>query len=322
MATAFHWDGRQDGPGEEFQRYHHLFSNTAASSTASASHALIGFAVDEGVQRNQGSPGAASGPDAIRSVLSNMVPHHSNVVIDHGNITCADRNLEGAQDELARKVADTLSAGSLPVVLGGGHEVSYGSFKGLMDFAQSLPTPPRLGIINFDAHFDMRADALPSSGTPFLQAARLCEEHGQDFAYLVAGIAEHSNTPALFDTAGSHNARWILDVDLQSVGDQNESALEHVEAFVEDLDLLYVTVDMDVFPASVSPGVSAPASRGVPVPVVENLLNAVLATGKVAVFDVAETNPNADHHQLTPRLAALLIHTVLSSARPPELLSE
>jgi formiminoglutamase len=65
----------------------------------------------------------------------------------------------------------------------------------------------------------------------------------------------------------------------------------------------------------VAPGVSAPSARGVPLEVVEPLLDAIAATGKVKVLDVAELSPPHDRDHVTARVAARLIHRVTHAVR-------
>ena len=60
------WSGRDDGPGAEHARWHHAVNGAGADAPV----ALIGFASDEGVRRNQGRVGAAGGPAALRAALA------------------------------------------------------------------------------------------------------------------------------------------------------------------------------------------------------------------------------------------------------------
>jgi formiminoglutamase len=56
---------------------------------------IQGFAVDEGVRRNKGRVGAAKAPDIIRKNMSNFPVVSPNFkLLDFGNITCEDQNLE------------------------------------------------------------------------------------------------------------------------------------------------------------------------------------------------------------------------------------
>ena len=93
------------------------------------------------------------------------------ICFDAGNIVCADGDLETSQLALGEVVTILLENGIKPIVIGGGHELAWGHYQGIADaFPQK-----NLGIINFDAHFDMRpllAYDQGSSGTPFLQIAK------------------------------------------------------------------------------------------------------------------------------------------------------
>ena len=78
------WQGREDddGPSHQNLRWHHAVQEHAQLCQALSSPnvpqtqqrgvVLLGFAVDEGVRRNQGRQGAAQGPLALRKALTNI----------------------------------------------------------------------------------------------------------------------------------------------------------------------------------------------------------------------------------------------------------
>src|SRR3546814_12598663 len=74
-------------------------------------------------------------------------------------------------------------------------------------------------------------------------------------------------------------------------------------------DLIYLTIDLDVLPAAVAPGVSAPAALGVPLYVVEAFTNRIKASGKLRLAEIAEMNPEYDIDNHTDRAAARLART-------------
>ena len=304
MNTAFTWQGRHDGDGEEHLRIHQIINRSAT-----ADYALIGFSSDEGVKRNKGRVGAAEAPNAIRSQLANLPVHQPITLQDLGNVICQQDQLEQAQAELANQVQLSLEKGMQPIVLGGGHEVAFGSFSGLFQYVQQHQPEQKIGIINFDAHFDLREAEQVTSGTPFLNAAQLSAQHQQEFHYLCIGVAKHANTKVLFDTADRLQCDYIYDHDLQVA--QLPSLIEKVQAFMAKVDVLYVTIDLDVFHASIAPGVSAPAVKGIDLNVFEPLFQAIKQTGKIRVFDVAECNPQFDLDNRTAKLAAYLIFNYL-----------
>ena len=154
--------------------------------------ALIGYACDEGVKRNQGRIGAEKGPDAIRKSLGRFPNHlHTETqFIDFGNILCTDSNLEKTQSLFAEKIKDLLGKNIFPIVLGGGHDVAFGHYNGIKKHIGDK----KVGIINFDAHFDLRSNINENtSGTPFYQIAKDAIEQQSNFNYLCLGIRKDAN---------------------------------------------------------------------------------------------------------------------------------
>lgn len=300
MNHSFKWQGRHDGDGEAHLRLHQV-----VNTQQHASFAFIGFSSDEGVKRNKGRLGAADAPDMIRAQLANLPVHQPVTIADLGTVVCDNGKLEQAQAELADQVERSLKQGMKPIVLGGGHEVAFGSFSGLFQYLQNNEPDKTIGIINFDAHFDLREAEYVTSGTPFLNAARLSEQYQKAFHYLCIGVAKHSNTRVLFETADRLNCSYIYDFELQPKN--VEILLEKITAFIGKVDYLYITVDLDVFSASIAPGVSAPAVKGIDLSVFDPLLEAIKETGKIKVFDVAECNPRFDLDSRTAKLAAYII---------------
>jgi formiminoglutamase len=167
-------------------------------------------------------------------------------------------------------------------------------------------------VLNLDAHFDLRNDELPSSGTPFLQMAQAEEAAGRGLSYAVLGIAESSNTEVLFNEARRIGARWLTDFECAEVG--IKGVRDFVEDFVKNLDTLYLSVDLDLLPASVAPGVSAPATLGVATPLVLAAVRAAAETGKLRIMDVVELAPKLDCDNRTAKIAARIIDEAVGAA--------
>ncbi|MBO9481633.1 imidazolonepropionase [Salinisphaera sp. G21_0] len=313
----FSWSGRidQETDPQAAQRWHQKVRPYAPGGEQGV--ALLGFESDEGVRRNQGRPGAAKGPDHIRQALTNLPWNRTAPVWDAGNIRCYGTNLEQAQQEYAGQMCQLLDNGQLVIGLGGGHEIGWASYQGLMMHLEKLgkgKDPINVGIINFDAHFDLRLPEVgPSSGTPFWQASEYAREHNIPFNYLCFGISESSNTQALFNRADELGVAYRLDKEMTLL---NLASLQQdLQQFVGRVDHIYLTIDIDAFPAALAPGVSAPAARGIPPEVVEPLLDIIKHCGKLKLFDIAETCPKHDIDAHTARLAARLIHQLAGQPR-------
>lgn len=270
---------------------------------------LLGFACDEGVRRNQGRVGAALAPREVRRALANVPAHGLPVLFDAGDIGCPDERLEDAQQALGAAVHALLAQQARPVVVGGGHEVAYGTYAGLRAWLEARGDSGRLLIVNFDAHFDLRTARPANSGTPFDQIAVDCQARGAPFAYSCLGVSRLANTPGLFARAAELDVHYVQDFEMQERHLEQRAA--ELDRRLAEADHVYLTIDMDVLPASVAPGVSAPAAYGVPLAVVEELVKRVQRTGKLRVADIAEYNPTFDVDRHTARVAARLVYQLI-----------
>jgi len=323
------WSGRVDAEdGERGRRWHQVVRPVAAATTNVAATtdpagvALLGLASDAGVSRNRGRTGAAEGPTALRRALANLAWHGGDAagVYDAGDVVCAGDALEDAQSDYGERLAALLHAGHFPIGLGGGHEIAWASYQGIARALAGDARLERLGIVNFDAHLDLRVPPSPghgTSGTPFLQIAEARQSAGLGFRYLCLGASEAANTPALFDRAARLGVEVVRDVDAE--GAAAEAALLR---FIADSSAVYLTFCLDVLPAAVAPGVSAPSGLGVALHRAVALLRSALGAcgrgrpgSKLLLADVAELNPHHDPDGRTARTAARLVFELAAFGR-------
>ncbi|MGP5133507.1 formimidoylglutamase [Psychrobacter cibarius] len=301
---------------------------------------LIGFACDQGVRRNQGRVGARAAPPLIRRAFATLPViaelqkrfdgQLSTLLGDAGDIHCHDdddfaaHTLEQAQLKYADKVSAIVKQGGLPIGLGGGHAIAYGSFLGLwqalantndtstdanINISTNVSTPPTIGIINFDAHLDIRQSDVATSGTPFRQIAEHLTAHKQPFHYCCIGVSRFSNTAALFDRAEQLGVHIISDEDCHY--QPRQILADQVISFINQVDVVYLTIDMDCLPASVVPGVSAPAAYGIELGFVERMVKTIMVSGKVKMVDIAEINPAFDIDGRSCKVAGRLLATII-----------
>lgn len=266
---------------------------------------LVGFPSDEGVRRNGGRIGAAAGPTAIRRHLAKLTPdprwpRFAELLAqthDLGDVIVTG-DLEADQARLAAVLAPHLAAERIAIVLGGGHETTFGHFLGHVAAQRSVH------VLNWDAHADVRPlrQGRGHSGSPFRQAllhpSRLC--HG----YVVAGLNPSSVAAAHLAWLESHGGQaWFHEA-------VNPASVPQILAAAGTP--LVVSMDLDAVAADLAPGVSAPALPGLDA---ATWLAAAEAAGchpGVVSFDVVELNPRFDVDDRTARLAA---HTVWSFLR-------
>lgn len=267
---------------------------------------LLGFLCDEGVRRNHGRPGAFEGPQVFREVLKKI---NCPTPADFGDVACLDSDLEAAQKKLGQKTFEILSQNYTPLIIGGGHETAYGHFLGISKFLDHK----NCGIINFDAHFDLRPlleNQLGSSGTPFLQIARERQQKNLNFDYLVLGIQPFSNSPALFQQAHDLKVSYVLAENL------SQYAPAQIDRMLHQHEFIYLSICLDVFAEAFAPGVSSPQTLGLFPHQILPLLKQITQSNKLISCDMAELAPAYDRQNTTAKLAASLAASIMHDKSP------
>jgi formiminoglutamase len=154
----------------------------------SAKYVLLGIPEDIGVRANFGNAGTSKAWEAALGSLLNIQHSHltnaENVIL-LGEIDC-DTQMKQAENiskeenhyaeqlgelvtQIDHKVSEVVKtiveAGKFPIIIGGGHNNSFGNLKGT---SEALKKP--INCINFDAHTDFRALEHRHSGNGFSHA--------------------------------------------------------------------------------------------------------------------------------------------------------
>lgn len=315
-----YWDGRIDSDTEyDAFRWHQWVKPLDLTKDHEGFHcehgfAFIGFCSEEGVERNKGRIGTALAPNFIRSKMSNLpcVFDRTVEMYDVGNIVCDDISMEESQKILGRAVEKVLEMGLFPIVIGGGHETTFGHFLGQFADLKKKGKPLDMGIVNFDAHFDLRPyDNGPSSGSMFRQIADIYKAEDISYHYLPLGIQQNSNTVSLFKYAQENMINYILAKELQNSSYSN--IMSDIDTALFNCSSTYITVCADVFSSAFAPGVSATQAVGLEPGAVLPIIKHIIRTKKVRGFDLCEISPRFDHDDATVKLGAVIIFTVVNT---------
>jgi formiminoglutamase len=282
---------------------------------------LVGFPQEEGVRRNHGRPGAAAAPAAIRPWLYRLTPWDATCgadlaaldLLDLGNVRI-DGDLETSQQALAEVIAAILTAGAVPIVLGGGHETAYGHYLGYVRAGR------KVAILNLDAHLDVRplVEGLGHSGSPFRQALEHPTQPLRGDRYVCLGAQPFAVSRA--HQAYVQNKGGVIHWrSTPSMRRAFRALFRHeCERLSADGCSVYVTLDSDVVRQADVPGVSAPNPLGLPGRVVAACAAAAGQCTAVSSFDLVEINPSLDRDGQSARWAALTIgHFLTGLARRP-----
>lgn len=296
------WTGRfDDEDGELGLRWHQVIQTKTFDNLNPINEkeiAILGFKSDEGVRRNKGRIGARNAPDFIRKACANL-PYSKEKQIpisDFGNVVCEENDLENARKQQIQSISTLIQNKYFPIILGGGHETALGNYLALAENFDEI------GIVNIDAHYDLRIPVEGStSGTPFFEMAHFCQENNREFSYFCMGIQPTGNTEALFQRANELNVETVL---ADSVHSDLFEATHRLEKFIEKHSVIYLSLDLDVLDGAFAPGASAPCVNGLTPIQVKSIIQKVIQSGKVKLFDVVELNPEFDQDNRTAKLAA------------------
>lgn len=168
----------------------HFIEDLENLSSLDAKYVLFGIPEDIGVRGNLGKSGTSNAwkccLNSLLNIQANQYTKPEKVILlgevmcdevmkKASNIDPADPNyhlklgdLIGIIDELVSKlVAKIISAGKIPIIIGGGHNNAYGNIKGASEALKKS-----VNVLNIDAHSDLRKTDYRHSGNGFSYARK------------------------------------------------------------------------------------------------------------------------------------------------------
>ena len=272
---------------------------------------VLGIPSDAGVVQGGGRAGAAEGPSAIRLQLKRYGTAYNFErradlstlsLTDFGDLVPDEKSIEQTHHRVTAAVEAILSLGAIPILLGGGHDSTFGGVRAL-----AQRTEGTVGGWNLDAHFDVReaVSGVPTSGTPFRNILEKLQNVPGDHFVEIGGNGL-VNAKEHFDYLIGKNARVfsLSETRTKGIGEVIEKAFQIAGHGAEKL---FCSIDIDSVAQAFAPGVSAPSPDGF---TPEEVSLAAYLAGlhpKVAYLDIMELNPVFDQEGRTARLAAALI---------------
>jgi arginase len=210
-------------------------------------------------------------------------------------------------------VADALEEGTTPLVLGGDHSIAIGSVNG-------ASSDRDVGVLWLDAHGDFNTPETTPSGNVHGMpvAAFLGRGAFGDMDWATADV-EESNVAMVGLRSIDGDERTALrnsDVSAFTMSDIDTRGLvpvveDAIEAALDGVDALHVSLDMDFLDPDEAPGVGTPVRGGVTYREAHAAMELVAETGALRSMEVVEVNPILDAHNRTADLAVELVASSL-----------
>jgi len=262
--------------------------------------ALIGFPDDKGVYNNGGRPGAADGPKAFRNWWGKPKGLHpvQDALTDAGDHAVAGEAIAESHANAADLVKQQQKQYGTTLIVGGGHDYAFPHLKGV---SRTLSPDQKLGCINLDPHFDLRAysDKI-LSGSPFRMALEEQVMEGQNLVEF--GIQRHCNGPDLWEYAEAHKVKVFPYEDMR-FGRTIEAFKKALYELSHHCDAIVISLDLDSVNMAYAPGVSAPAVEGFTPSAILEIMKLAANTEQVVSLGIYELNPTYDIDNHTARFA-------------------
>jgi agmatinase len=263
--------------------------------------AIVGAPFDEAVSYR---PGARFGPRAIRQATYTQGGHSLQVgvepfehldVVDAGDANLVPAAPTRSHSMIFRKVLEVASTGTVPIVLGGDHSITWPSASAVAQARR----PRSIGIVHFDAHADTANSdwgVLAGHGTPMRRLIESGAVNGRNFVQV--GLRGYWPPPGVFAWMQEHGLRWHLMREIEERG--AEAVID--DAIAEALDgpdVIYLSIDIDVLDPGMAPGTGTPEPGGLLTRELLRAIRRIVGRVPLAAMDVVEVSPPYDHADVT-----------------------
>jgi len=221
--------------------------------------------------------------------------------VDCGDVTGDPRDLTAHSVRAEAAVRKILSAGAMPIVLGGDHGIP-------IPVLRAMDGEGPITLIQIDQHLDWR-DEVNGVREGYSSPIRRASEMAHVGEIFQIGLrATGSARPEEVEAARAYGAHLITAYDLHDHG------VEPVLDRIPDGGRYYVTIDLDGMDPSIAPAVAGPCPGGVTFPQARKLLHGLVKKGRVVGMDVVEITPRSDVNQITCITAGRLIVNLIGAA--------
>jgi agmatinase len=205
---------------------------------------------------------------------------------------------EQALELIRRQVAQILRDGKFAVTLGGEHTISTAPARA------HLAEHPGMGVLQFDAHSDLR-DSY--QGTPWSHAsvmARICEFLNPERLVQVGIRAQCIEESRMIE---ERRIRTFYAHEFRDMKNREQAV---IDALPEEV---YITFDVDFFDPSIMPATGTPEPGGCLWDETVALIKAIAAAKRIVGFDLVELAP-IKCLPFPTYLAAKLVYKLLNAA--------
>lgn len=266
-------------------------------------------------------PGARFAPRDIRSASCMgrgwQVGTQSHVfkelrVCDAGDVNAMPLDLARAFANIEERIGQVLSAGAIPLSVGGDHSVTLPILRAYKKYAEKSPHlrgKGKLAIVHFDAHLDTYPPAWDVDfhhGTPFRHIVEEGLAEPKDI--IQVGIRGPLAGPEDLEFGQKHGMEVVW---VDEVFERGAKAVAQKFARLAGRPV-YVSFDIDGIDPAFAPGTGTPVPGGLTVHDCQLMLRALAGLDLVGM-DMVEVSPAFDPSGVTPLVAITMMQEWLGA---------
>jgi arginase family enzyme len=209
-------------------------------------------------------------------------------MMDYSDVDVVERDVEETTRRAVEKVGDIVKAGAIPLVFGGDHSTPYPIVKAISDNLEG-----KIGVINFDSHYDIGIGGRLNAGNAFGKIMENCQAEPENL--VIIGIKGGAyNTPKMHQLTKDIGATLFTIADVERMGIQ-EVVKRAVEIAGKGTERIYVTLDSDAMDPATFPAQKYPDPFGLSALQVRDALRMISRESNLCGFDLVCVGPAYDH---------------------------
>ena len=248
--------------------------------------------------RDYGGYGAGSFPLSFIEYETLINPFAHLNVVDYGDAGLNPYNQAHTLEEIRRITREIAETGAIPFAIGGDHAVPNGTYRGIVD----VYGKKNVGFIHFDAHLDRgkgKFGAFYHSGSYMTMAVAEGLLDGREVVQfgMSTPVFDQSDWDQVLKEGGTvYHIHEIL-------RDGVDKTFDKMYKVLKDVELVYISFDIDTFDMSYAPGTGSSSPTGMSPNLLFPHLRELAARKTVVGMDIVEYNPFYDNKgQQTARL--------------------
>lgn len=285
----------------------------SAEKIEDAKICIMGVPFDNAASMEKGT---SKGPDTMRNLSFNLsdmtesfVEIKEDILYDIGDIP-VDLNWERYFKTVEDEAYKLMKTGNFCLFLGGDHSVTIPLHKAYGRYQKEVKKDAKIGVIHFDAHYDLCDEYEGSKWSHASTEARALENiiSGEDLHFVGIRVAESMELETIAKYPG------IETITAEEISEKGYmQAYKKLEEHFKGYDAVYFTLDIDVLDPSCAPGTGTTITGGLTNRELIQLFKLMIKNLPIKAMDIVEVSPPIDVNNITSWAALRIIHEVFAN---------